>query len=75
MRFTPWKCPECGQPAEGTLESTPGLALLIFDEGANAEYEGETKMDWDHQATLRDEEGCVTLECKEGHRWPATRED
>jgi hypothetical protein len=54
MRFKPWKCPECGQPAKGTLETISGLALMTFDAEGNAEYDGETKVDWDNQVTQHD---------------------
>ena len=49
MQFNPWKCPECDQAATGTVEVIHGLALLIFDEQGNADYAGETKVDWDSQ--------------------------
>lgn len=75
MRFTPANCPECGQLAHGTLETVPGIALLVFDDNGNAEYEGETKIDWDSQVSQRDEAGRVLLECSEGHQWPAERRD
>ena len=65
MRFSPWKCPECDQAARGTVEIIRGLALLLFDEQDNAEYEGETKIDWDSQVTLADSCGRFTLECPE----------
>ena len=75
MRFTPWKCPDCGQPAEGTVETVPGLALLVFDDSGQAEYEGETKIEWDGQATCRDESGNTILECPNGHQWSAKHGD
>jgi hypothetical protein len=75
MRFTPWNCPECGEPAAGTVETVPGLALLVFDDDGQAEYEGETKIDWNGQQTRRDESGKVTLECRHGHRWSAANAD
>ena len=75
MRFTPWKCPECDQPAQGTVDIIPGLALLAFDSNGNADYDGETKVDWNNQATQHDESGRDLLECPAGHRWPAERED
>jgi hypothetical protein len=75
MRFKPWKCPECGQPAKGTVDTIPGLALLAFDGEGNAEYDGETKVDWDNQTTRHDEAGHDLLECPAGHQWPAERED
>lgn len=73
MHFLPWRCPTCNQPAEGTLETVPGLALLLFDDDGQAEYEGETKLDWNQQATCRDMKGKVTLQCPERHRWQAER--
>lgn len=71
MRFWPWKCPECGQAAKGTVEVIPGLALLSFDEAGEATYAGETEIDWNSQATQHDETGHVLLECPDGHGWPA----
>lgn len=71
MRLTPYICPTCGGPAEGTLESVPCLALLNFDEDGNAEYVGETTLDWDHKKTNADAYGRVTLECAHGHQWQA----
>jgi len=75
MRFTPWKCPECGQTAKGTLETVPGLALLVFDDSGDADYEGETVINWNNQASQHDETGRDILECPEGHQWPAEREE
>ena len=75
MRFSPWKCPECGQAPEGTLETVPGLALLVFDASGQGQYAGETEIDWDAQATCEDEAGKVILECPNGHQWPADRRD
>ena len=71
MRLEPWKCPECDQPAKGTLESIPGVARLLFDEDGNAEYFGQTDVCWDGQQTVLDESGRATLVCPEGHDWPA----
>ncbi len=75
MRLNPWKCPECGQAARGTVETIGGLALLIFDDQGEADYEGETKVDWDSQASLVDARGRVTLECPHGHQWQATTDN
>jgi hypothetical protein len=75
MRLTPWKCPECGQPAKGTVETVPGLALLTFDDDGNAEYAGETEIDWNNQATRHDDAGNDLLECPAGHQWTAERKD
>jgi hypothetical protein len=76
MRFDPWKCPTCGQPAKGVREMIPGLTRLLFDEEGDAEYDGGVDLCWDGQTELRDAQGRVTLECSEGHQWQAaTSED
>ena len=75
MQFNPLKCPECDQAAAGTVEVIHGLALLIFDEQDNADYAGETKVDWDSQVSLLDACGRVTLECPNGHQWQATADN
>ena len=45
--------------------------LLNFDEQGDADYAGETKVDWDQQTSLLDARGRVTLECPDGHQWQA----
>ena len=75
MRFNPFRCPECDETAKGTVEIIHGLALLVFDEEGNADYEGETKVDWDSQASLLDARGQVTLECSSGHQWQAVSDN
>ena len=75
MRFSPWKCPECGEAAKGTLETIASLALLMFDDDGQAEYAGETELDWNSQATRHDEAGNTVLECPAGHQWPAVCQD
>lgn len=71
MRLEPWKCPECDQPAKGTLETIPGVALLLFDEEGNAEYAGGNDVCWDGQTTIVDDAGMVTAICPAGHQWQA----
>jgi hypothetical protein len=75
MRFTPWKCPQCGEPAKGTLERIYGFALLTFDASGEATYAGDTEIDGNSQMTCDDESGRVLLECSARHRWPAERDD
>lgn len=75
MKFDKPFCPHCGQLAKGTLETLPGVALLMFDEDNEATYEGETEVDWDGQTPCLDEHGQVTLTCPEGHEWPSPVED
>lgn len=69
MRFKVSRCPVCEEEAMGTVECVPGVALLTFDAKGEAEYEGETKLDWDLQFTRYDDRGHVTLECSNGHQW------
>ena len=71
MRFDLPRCPTCGELAMGTRELVPGVALLVFNEKGEAEYQGETRMDWNDQVTCHDQEGRVTLECPNGHQWRA----
>jgi hypothetical protein len=48
MKFSPFVCPECGRVAKGTLDTVPGVALLVIDEDSGeAEYGGYTEMWWD----------------------------
>lgn len=75
MRFAPYRCPECDQLAAGTVEVVQGIALVTFDDEGDAEYTGETKIDWNSQVTVRDALGRITLECPEGHQWPAVTAD
>ena len=51
------------------------LALLVFDDSGDADYEGETVINWNNQASQHDETGRDILECPEGHQWPAEREE
>lgn len=71
MRFDIPKCPTCGEPPEGTLESLTGLALLSRpDENSpELEYDGWTEIYWDEQKTVTDEAGKLTLICPNGHDW------
>jgi len=75
MRFNPWKCPECGLPAKGTIETITGLALLTLDDDGEAEYTGETEIDWNNQIAKHDDAGNDLLECSAGHQWQAERKD
>jgi hypothetical protein len=69
VRSDPWRCPERGDAAEGTHELVPGVALPTFDERGEAEYLGETELDWNRQRSIHDEAGRVTLSCPRRHAW------
>ena len=75
MKYDVSRCSICGETAIGTLESVPGLALLVFNERGEAEYAGETKLDWNNQINLRDSEDRVTLACRNGHQWQSPMND
>jgi len=66
MKLQRPNCPECGEPARGSVETLHGVALFDeIDAEGNTEYEGATEINWDSQTT--DEP--LTLECKNGHQW------
>jgi hypothetical protein len=53
MKLSIPNCPECGQPATGTLETVQGVALLQGpDSKGSFEYIGETVIDWDSQPAV-----------------------
>lgn len=68
-------CPKCNEPAHGIEEIIPGVALfgepVSQGETIQVEYFGETEVDWDGQRSVIDANGCITLVCRNGHRWPA----
>lgn len=68
MRLLTPTCPECGEPAQWTVDCIPGGALIDLDEDGTFEYAGETKMFWDGQTTETDEEGRLLVGCGE-HEW------
>lgn len=72
-------CPECGEPANGTLERLSGRADFdkVPGHGVDVEFGGWTEVCWDDQRTLLEREGepegpdnrplaC----CANGHTWP-----
>jgi hypothetical protein len=75
MKFDVPRCPVCDELAKGTLESLPGMALLIFKQEGEAEYLGETEIFWNDQVTRFDRKGRVTLLCTNDHRWRSRRHD
>ena len=75
MKFKTPKCPDCGLPAEGTLENLLGIARLsdIGTDGT-CEYAGDTDIIWDTQRTLGEGDK-VMLVCHEGHNWESEMVD
>jgi hypothetical protein len=73
MRFDPATCPECGEPARGTLDDITGCAQFSDpDTKGNVEYAGDTEVFWDGQMTRKgNTEGTVMLLDRAGHEWEA----
>ena len=72
-------CPECGEPAHGTVERLCGHAAFAGVPGADAQvdYSGWTEIWWDEQRTVHQNddaaEGLDNLPlvcCSNGHSWP-----
>lgn len=62
-------CPTCGEPANGTIEVVKGRAELTVDDQGNASYTGATKLWYEEQFTVTDDEGRWALVCANGHDW------
>lgn len=70
MKWEQNRCPTCGEPARSTTETVPGEALLQYQVDTDSfEYEGETKIWWDGQASDLDAEGRNCLRCANDHEW------
>lgn len=70
MKFAITNCPECNEPARGSVEALSGVA--VFTDPApdgSVDYEGDTQIWWDEQKTVRDRQGRVQLICHNGHDW------
>ncbi len=65
------KCPQCGEPPRGTVETVSGCALLNeYPEGSGFyDYDGETKIWWDEQKTITSPNGRARMICYSGHEW------
>lgn len=58
------KCPKCGAPAGGTLETIHGCtAFLTFDDAGNGIYVGSTDVNWNGQKTDLGPNGRPILVC------------
>jgi hypothetical protein len=72
-------CPECGEPAHGTVERLMGRAEFngVPGPGVSVEYRGWTEVWWDEQRTAHQKEGepegsdnPPRVCCVNGHSWP-----
>lgn len=69
-RLRPATCPECGQPALGTLERVDAVAQIEgFDAEGDPVYVGETEIDWDTQVNQTDADGNLLVICPSLHIW------
>ena len=78
MKIHQPQCPECGEPARGTLERLCGCAEFAGEPGPDTpvEYSGWTEIWWDEQRSVHEKdapEGPDNLPlvcCENGHSWP-----
>lgn len=75
MTFKTLNCPTCDEPAKGTYDRIPGIALFSTpDEDGSVDYEGETEIDWDGQITVTNKKGESLLICPNCHIWYSAKE-
>lgn len=67
LKFSEPKCPHCGKPVAGVLQTIQGKALVL-----DGEWQGETEVDWDSQQNTVDCTGKVTVNCEGGHEWKSS---
>lgn len=58
-------------PGDLDDESSAEEIQAAINAGAVLDHDGETKIFWDAQQTVLDDEGLVTLLCCNGHEWGA----
>jgi hypothetical protein len=75
MTFGIPQCPECGKDPDGTIDTIQACAGVFKNDDGSFDYEGYTNIYWDSQFTDTDDEGHVTLICKEGHTWQSAMDD
>ena len=78
MRLSDPLCPECGEPACGTVERLSGYAEFLGVPGTDdeIEYSGWTEIWWDEQRTVQQNENAPPgpdnlplVCCANGHVW------
>jgi hypothetical protein len=73
MKISVPNCPNCGEPAEGTVDDVPGIALFgEIDENGRTEWGGETRVCWDGQMPRTNDAGEILVQCSEAHEWYTT---
>lgn len=68
MKLSEPTCPECGEPAIGTVDRIPGIAMFHYVPGGYVEWTGDTHIDWDGQQT-EEIDGLSVVKCVNGHEW------
>ncbi len=69
MKFDSLHCPECGEPARGTIDVIHGCALFAEpDENERVDYAGETDVWWEEQTTIAIGNR-LRLICPHAHEW------
>ncbi len=64
------RCPECGEPAEGSVDTVPGVALFTeAREDGHVEYSGTTEVCWDGQTSDWRTEHGMLVQCAAAHEW------
>lgn len=71
MKLSTPLCPTCGEPAIGTYDKIPGIALFGDepDENGEVHFCDQTELDWSGQRTTRGETGKPRVTCDNGHLW------
>lgn len=78
MRIHQPICPQCGEPAAGTVERINGRADFIdIQPDGTTDYSGNTEIWWDEQRTVSQNENAPEgpdnlplVVCCNGHDWP-----
>jgi len=76
MLFKTLACPDCGQPARGSLQALTGVSEFSDPDEVTGEVEfsGTTDLNWDEMKTIR-QDGGVVLVCRCGCTWPSREAD
>lgn len=70
MKFETLNCPECGEPAAGSVERISGRANFTEpDVDGDIAHAGDTEVWWDEQKTVINKKGEWNLICYQGHEW------
>ena len=71
MKLAKPKCLQCSCRAIGTVDLIPGTALFdaVPTLRRSVGWAGETKVCWDGQETITNENGESKVTCDNGHEW------